>query len=282
MKMPRTILGFGVRVHDLPGDWPRSRGPEKHALTWSRVDERFDASGDWWWRDGGDCLSIRFLDEGEYRVSTGADGKVGAILGPADERLAALSFVLAVLPLSLPLFGLEPLHGAALELPGGGALLVTGSPEAGKSTTAAALRAGGLRFLADDACAIDASGDLWPGPPLLSARSMRAGDERVATYDGKSVIAIQDHDSSPQAVRSTVVLRPAEGADLMVREVSGREAIVAVLEQVRSPWVMPERRQTAQFHAAAEVARHEVALVSYAKGVHSPDQVADAIAVWAG
>jgi len=55
-----------------------------------------------------------------------------------------------------------------------------------------------------------------------------------------------------------------------------------VLEQVRSPWVMPERRQTAQFHAAAEVARHEVALVSYAKGVHSPDQVADAIAVWAG
>ena len=204
------------------------------------------------------------------------------MLGPADEREAALSFVLAVLPLSLPLFDLEPFHGSALELPNGGALLVTGYPEAGKSTTAAALRAAGLRFLADDACAIDEDGLLWPGPPLLSARSTRKGDETFANYDGKWVIAIHNHDASPRAVHATVVLRPADGAELNVRAVSGREAIVTVLEQVRSPWVMPERRQQPQFHAAAELARHKVGLVSYEKGVHSPDEVAAAIAEWAG
>jgi hypothetical protein len=254
-----------------------------HSVHWSTLDEPFSPQDDRWWWERGDTLTVRFSDEGEYRVdASGTEHAAQVILGPADEALAALSFVLAVLPLSLPLFGLEPFHGAALAVADGSALLVTGFPEAGKSTTAAALRAAGTRFLADDACAIDRSGQLWPGPPLLSARSKRDEDERFATYDGKTVVAINDHDTSPRPVCATVVLRPDADADLQVRGVTGREAIETVLEQVRSPWVMPERRRDPQFHAAVELARHPVALVTYAKGSHSPDQVADAILRWAG
>ena len=196
-------------------------------------------------------------------------------------RHAALSFVLAVLPLSLPLFGLEPFHGSAVAVPDGSALLVTGFPEAGKSTTAAALRAAGMRFLADDACAIDPSGRLWPGPPLLSARSLHAGDTEFAKYDGKSVVAIRDHDTSPRAVRATVVLRQSSDGGLTIRSLRGREAIATVLEQIRSPWVMPERRREPQFHAAAWLSRHPVGVVEYRKGIHPPDQVAGAIMRWA-
>src|SRR3954454_20031401 len=115
MKAPGTIAGFGIVARGLPGEWPASRGPVHHEITWTTLDEPFAASGDWWWSESDDCLTVCFPDEGEYRASA-RHGSIGAVLGPANEREAALSFVLAVLPLSLPLFGLEPFHGAALEL----------------------------------------------------------------------------------------------------------------------------------------------------------------------
>jgi hypothetical protein len=279
--MTSSPLGFGIAVSGLPNGWPHASGPVHTTIPWSIVDEIFDPTGDWWFRETPGGLTIRFRDEGEFRVESTPAPKAMVVRGPADERGLALSFSLAVLPLTLPLFGMEPFHGAALGLPGGSALLVTGAPEAGKSTTAAALRAMGLEFLADDACAIDPDGRLWPGPPLLSARSVRAEDERFATYDGKSVVAIEDHDATPRHVQAMVVLQPGDDVPLAVRRVTGAEAIASVLGQVRSPWILPDRRRDPQFHAAAEVARHDVGLVTYEKGRHAPDEVAATIREWA-
>lgn len=275
------VRGFGVEIGGLPGSWPPTHGPVRTQIRWTVEDAVFEAGGDWWFREIDNGLVVRFNDEGEYRVETKPGPFVSVTLGPASEQEAALSFVLAVLPLALPLFGLEPFHGAALELSRGSALLVLGSPEAGKSTTAAALLARGLGFLADDACAIDADGLLWPGPPLLSARSFREGHHLFASYDGKSVVAIPGHDGAPRPVAASAALRPAPGASLEVRSLTGRDAIVALLEQVRSPWVMPERRQRPQFHAAATLARHPVGIVSYEPGRHSPEEVAEAVLTWA-
>src|SRR4029453_14013537 len=94
----------------------------------------------------------------ESRLETGG--------GPVRESLAPVSLVVAVLPLLLPAFGLEPLHGASVAL-SGGAVLILGAAGAGKSTTALSLVRAGGTFLADDVCALDAKGSLWPGPPLI-------------------------------------------------------------------------------------------------------------------
>jgi hypothetical protein len=273
------VLGFGVRVTGLPGDWPSSTGAERYRMPWSIVDEPFDTSGDWWFKERADGLTVRFLDEGEFRVHTAPRPRVEVVLGPTSEREAAVAFVLAVLPLCLPLFGLEPFHGAALEVPGKGALLVTGYPEAGKSTTAAALRELGLRFLADDACALDDRGSLWPGPALLSTRS--ATQEPFARFDSKNVVEIDRHEARPVPLCAMVVLESGENEpDIQIDAEDGPGAIRTVLSQLRSTWVLPGLREPRQLPAAARVAGTPVGRVRFQKGAHTPQQVARAILAW--
>ena len=232
-------------------------------------------------RETNDGGIVHFHDEAEFRVSVGAQ-EVRVTLGPATESQALLAFVLAALPLALPLFDLEPFHGAGLELPGGQALLVLGHPEAGKSTTAAALRARGLRFLADDACAIDEAGLLWPGAPLLAAEDVGEGQTIFDEYDGKKVIAISGHDTQPRSVHASVVLRPGPGSDLAIRSVRGQDAIVEILAQARSPRVMSSRRVSLQLATAARLAGERVGVVTFDKASHLPNHVAETIARWVG
>jgi len=51
---------------------------------------------------------------------------------------------------------------------------------------AGSLRANGLRFLADDACAIDDDGRIWPGPPLTAGEHFVSDDasRELTRYDG--------------------------------------------------------------------------------------------------
>ena len=51
----------------------------------------------------------------EYTVDP-REGIIDVAIGPIDEEEAAAALILSVLPLILPLVGLEPLHGAALTL----------------------------------------------------------------------------------------------------------------------------------------------------------------------
>jgi hypothetical protein len=277
------LLAFGVALRNLPGSWPVTTGSSRSSIRWS-VDRgrAFTASPRWWVRETTDGAIVHFHDEAEFRVRTSPPAEVRVTLGPANEEEAALSFVLAGLPLALPLFELEPFHGAGLEIEDGSAVLVLGEPEAGKSTTAAALRARELRFLADDACAIDEAGMLWPGAPLLAARVGGEDTGEFARYDGKSVTAIPHHDVTPREVAASVVLRPGTGSDVSVKTIQGREAITALLGQTRSPRVLASRRERLQFECAVRLARGRAGVVSYDKGSHTPGHVADAILRWIG
>jgi hypothetical protein len=274
------LNAFGLEFLDLPGSWPSSVGPSRFSVRWRFDTSVFEPSPDWWFRETDEGLIVHFEDVGEYRLRSQPDAEVSVTLGPADEAGAALAFLVSVTPLALPLFGLEPFHGAALELAHGSAVLVLGHAEAGKSTSASALRARGLRFLADDACAVDARGELWPGPPLLSVDKLQGPDEEFAAYDSKSIVAVAGHDASPRDVGAVFILRPERDAPLGIRPLRGRRAVEAVLGEVRAPRVMPAHRERLQFEAAVALARGPVGFVGFDKARHAPADVAGAIVEW--
>ena len=274
------MIAFGIELLDLPGTWPTTAGPTRRSVRW-RLDARpFVPSPRWWVREADDGLIVHFEDEGEYRLRLGQSPEVFVTLGPSTEVEAALAFLLSVVPLALPLFDLEPFHGTALEAPQGSAVLVLGHAETGKSTTATALRGLGLRFLADDACALDERGQLWPGPPLLSIQQLGESDEEFAVYDGKSIVAVAGHDVSPRDVGAVFILRPGRDAPLGIRPLTGRRAVEAVLGEVRAPRVMPAHRERLQFEAAVALARGPVGFVGFDKARHAPADVAGAIVEW--
>ena len=271
---------FGLEFIDLPGAWPDSEGPVRASVRWRLDDHGFTPSPRWWFRDFDDGLIVHFEDVAEYHLRKGSAADVSVTLGPATEFGAALAFLVSVIPLGLPLFELEPFHGAALETADGSALLVLGPAEAGKSTTASALRASGLRFLADDACALDDGGRLWPGPPLFGIHELGPSDVEFAAYDDKSIVAVIDHDPSPREVWGAVILQPERRAALAVAPIPRREAVTAVLGQVRAPRVMPSLRDERQFRMAVALAARPLAMVSFDKDRHGPEHVAQAIVGW--
>lgn len=273
---------FGIELLDLPGSWPTTRGEPRRSLRWRLNQRAFVPSPRWWFRETDDGLIVHFEEEGEYRLRSGPEAEVSVTLGPKREAEAALAFLVSVIPLALPLFDLEPFHGTALETSRGSALLVLGHADSGKSTTATALRELGLGFLADDACALDVGGRLWPGPPLLSVHQLGASDDEFAVYDGKSIVAVDGHDASSREVSATAILRPEAGASLGVTPQAGRGAIEGVLAEVRAPRVMPGRREELQVAAAAGLARGPVGLVSFDKRVHPPREVGKSILDWMG
>ena len=275
-----ALIAFGIELLDLPGTWPRTTGPTRRSVRW-RIDARpFVPSPRWWVREVNDGLIVHFEDEGEYRLLLGQSPEVFVTLGPSTEVEAALAFLLSVVPLALPLFDLEPFHGTALEAPQRSAVLVLGHAETGKSTTATALRGAGLRFLADDACALDERGQLWPGPPLLSIQQLGESDEEFAVYDGKSIVAVGGHDVSPRNVGAVCILRPGRDEPLGIRPLTRRLAVEAVLGEVRAPRVMPAHRERLQFEAAVALAGGPVGFVGFDKARHAPADVAGAIIEW--
>lgn len=275
-----SVSGYGLTVTGLPGEWPRVELVGGLDVRWSCRSGAVRGEQPSWFIETAAGCTVAWRYEARYEVAARVPVVLDVERDAIGEREAALMAVLSVLPLSLPMFGLEPFHGAALELASGGALLVLGDAEAGKSTTAANLRAFGLGFLADDASAVDAQGFLWPGPPLLAARLPEEVPEAFAHYDGKTVVGIQDHDASPREVRRIYVLKPSEDPPTDHVELigfRGADAVRELLRNVRAPWCMPSRRQGIQFEAASRLARCGVAMVRYSKGHHHPHAVAKAI-----
>lgn len=75
-----------------------------------------------------------------------------------EERHLIDAYYRSVVPLALQGYGLEAMHGTALETPAG-ALVLAGSSHTGKSSLAYELASRGYRLLADDAVIIDVAGE---------------------------------------------------------------------------------------------------------------------------
>jgi hypothetical protein len=277
---PGAVRGYGIELSGLPGRWPSCEGLEPLGrLSWNQIPASPSRAEDRWSSERPNGFTVGWAGWAEYRLERSGDrGEVEVLLGGVDPWEAALGLVLSVLPLAVSLFDLEPLHGSAVTI-GDRALLILGPSGVGKSTIAAGLRDRGFGFVTDDACAIDASGLLWPGPPLLATRD-DAGSGRIR-YDEKSVVPIEGHRADPLSVAGTTVLVPGSSPNLRIRSLSGPDALAAILGNVRSGWLHTKRRRALQLEVASLMARGPVAAVEYRPEEHRPVDVVEAVAGWA-
>ena len=216
----------------------------------------------------------------DYRFAAAPTPHVDIWLGPIEESEALLGFMHAVLPLGLPLFGIEPLHGSAV-VRGEEAVLMIGPAGAGKSTLAAALEGHGYRFLSDDACAIAEDGSVLPGPPLAAHYSPPPTHDPVADYAPKVLATPRSARTVHARPARVVALASADGGELSCAPLSQREAFMEILSNVRGPSAQSQLRAERQLWVSSLLSELPAARVRCDLKTHAPEQVAAAIAEWA-
>ncbi len=184
------------------------------------------------------------IAHGEHRFHLAADGsRLSCTLDAADPRrwhalLDWAAYATAVLT------GGQCLHAAAVRVPGVGLVAIAAPPEAGKTTLAAELIAGGCEFFSDDVLALEVRGGGvigHPGPPFAglaltvpAARPEPVGavillDRRVdgparARFAEQGVMALRAHaagfDGAGEAERFALLATLAERAPVLRLEVS--------------------------------------------------------------
>ncbi len=282
-RRPRVhlrFIGYGIVASGLPASClPESRGDEPHALEWttSRGDVT-EARGSWAKEDR-DGLTVGWGGYARYHFRTQRPYSVQAVAHSASDEELFFCFLLSAVPLALPLFDLEPLHGSGV-LCRGGAILLLGSPRAGKSSLASALERRGYGLLTDDACAVDAVGQIWPGPPLIASTGPVVDSQEVGRFAGKKVRRVSGHRSEPLPIAGTLVLAPAHRSALGIRGAARQEVFTALLAHVRAPAVLRDRRRALQLGVVARLGRGNVGILSYAPGRHSVEETADVISNW--
>lgn len=271
---------FGVCLRGLPEvpftlhDCPRPIA----TLDW--LGHRGSVAGEtFWMRDVGDRISVGWADWASYDLDLGQTNHTVDVTMQVGASETAVAFVFSVLPLVLPAWGLEPLHGSAV-LTSLGALIILGPSGAGKSSIAAALESRGLALLADDTCAFDENLVLWPGPAAINPRWVDALQPPIGEYNEKMIRAPAVHSSEPVKPVAVVVLNVREGRTIAVTERSLEERLQGILANARHGTFMRERRQAVQFSVATGLAGLPVATVDLDPGLHHPDDVLDALASW--
>ena len=242
-----ATLAFGLLLEGVLPPWTTSfEGSSVRRRLRCRFASTSGTPDDpWWIREEEQSLVVGWRDYAEYRIDAEA-GSVDTFIGRVDQAEASLGLLLSALPLALPLFDLEPLHGSCLLVPGLGGLVILGGSGSGKSTLGAQIATLGASFLADDATAIDTEGRVVPGPPVANPRFLDAGQPAIGTYNGKVIRLVRDSEPSPATLGAVVFLDPQEGFPLSVETLSTREAFTLGLANVRMPWLFRSRRQARQ------------------------------------
>jgi len=281
--------GYGIDVIGGPS-WPSSGNIAIGSIQWTEAPSRnlpslSDArdGDDWRLEYDEDRFWVSLEGGASYMVELPDDGAatVTAVLEGWPLEKASLFFILGLLPLALPRFGLTPLHGAAYSTDGVTACLVMGDSGTGKSTTLATQISRGATFLADDACAIDQRGSLWPAPPYWASRDEPSGADH--DYIGKAVHRAERTADGPLDVGCTIVLRPEPGSALGVERLPAQESLLAAIANQRSPWLFTSRdEQARRLTATTAVAGRPVGLARYDQDRHEPGELVDAIDAWSG
>lgn len=225
-------------------------------------------------------LLVGWAGYAEYRVDAAARS-IDVLLGGAQEQEAAVALVLSVLPMALPLFGLEPLHASAVSIGDGGAVVILGPSGAGKSTLAVELSSLGGEFLCDDAAAVDGNGRLVPGPPVANPRQYEStGDLAVTRYNGKEVRTIRSTPATIAPVRAVLELAPSAHEPTSVTDMRATDRFEAILRNARIPWVLQERRRSQQLARSALLARAPGARIVFDPAARNIRSTAEAVFEW--
>ena len=118
-----SVVVFGIRISPFALPWITLPGEQHHStITWRSRSGPIPAQPDEWWREEDESLVVGWGGYAEYRVEVLPRPRAEATVGPISEADAASAFIFSVLPLALPLFGLEPFHGSAVGVQGGALL----------------------------------------------------------------------------------------------------------------------------------------------------------------
>ena len=273
-------VAFGVRLLDLP-DIPFPLGGANHrgsTLQWFH--SHGSVAGEWFWKRATDTsLSIGWSGYASYEVEVEAPARSITATLEVDLTEGAIAFVVSVLPLILPCWGLEPLHGSAV-LAGDGAMIVLGPSGAGKSSLAAALECRGLPFITDDASAFDEDLLLWPGPPVVNPRWTEAQQPSVGDYNDKRMRIPSRYSAEPVPAAAVIVLEPGSHTSLTVSEPKSDARLQAILANARHGEFLRRRRSSLQFKVATGLAQLPLVTVGLDPMRHGPEDVLKALETW--
>jgi hypothetical protein len=255
---------LSIEMGELPAEWAR---PE-HA---GRI--RFESPA-----DGGEARLVLLESDGEwlFRYSDGTrfvvarDGR--RVWGTWDDALTledACAYLLGpVLAFVLRLQGRLSLHAAVFEADGG-AVALAGGPEAGKSTLLASLALGGARILSDDLASLaERAGRIWvhPSYPRIrlwedSTRALFGAADalpRLTPNWEKRFFDVTDRfQASALPLRAVFVIAERERASAAprVERLTPRAALVEMLAQLHSVWMLPDLPQHDVFDTAQRIVR---------------------------
>ena len=281
---PSSIArAYGVDV--CAGALPPSSNDHR-TLRWSLVADlsvgTFDdrrSGDDWRIENDQDRLYVSITDGAAFAFQPDHVPAVQVRLDGWSEDRALVFFLMGVLPLTLPRFGLAPLHGAAFTRADGSACVVMGDSGSGKTTTLGRHLALGAALVGDDACAFDEQGRIWPGPPMWASRDAPQSD--LPDYLGKAVLPTSEVPEGPVSLGCSVILDVAAGATLGLERLTGRDALLGVVRHNRSSWLFTrpadQRRRLAVNVATASA---PVAMVRYDPAIHGIHDVARVMDPW--
>ena len=155
MIKPRPSLGdasasfaeYGIGIHGLPPGLPAtSEGPSGRSLQWRASQGPVPGPTTGWAHEYASGINIGWGRYADFEFEMLPAPIVNVTYDKVSELESALAFLLSVLPLSLPFFDLEPLHGSAVDMYGEGVLLL-GDSGSGKSSTAAQLESLGCSHM---------------------------------------------------------------------------------------------------------------------------------------
>lgn len=172
-----------------------------------------------------------------------------------------------VLSFCLVARGLEPLHATSVVV-NGSAIAFLGDSGAGKSTLAAALVDRGCRLVTDDVLTVTFEDDraiAWPSLPRLkltpeSADAVFRGRRALPMnrFTSKMIFRLGDDQHADRQVPLRalyVVTSDADGAgDVVVRDLTGRAALLSIVRHTFNDSVMHASRVRRQFEFARRLA----------------------------
>jgi hypothetical protein len=254
------------------------------AIVWVGPDDKPDVIakrvGPWCWFRIERVATYRFpIESPDLAVSCVADPDEGS-----SRSTIVDSYYRTVIPLALQVYGLEAMHGTAVETPAG-AVALCGRTHAGKTTLTYALSRRGNRLLADDGLVIDAAAParrvaLQPIPFALMIREATAEHFGTPVREYVTVDdAVTRVDTVPPVpLAAVVMLDRVETGDLAVHALSKSEAYLSLLNHCYVFSLEDAARKARMMSAYARFANTvPVFRLTYPNGLERLDEAAAAV-----
>lgn len=267
-------------------------GPPDVTIYYGDVPEWLDEGTDKnaWYQENSEAALLKIDSIAKYLILRGEKIIIERAAGSHDDEVRLYLFGSAFGAL-LHQRGMLPLHGSAIEVPGG-AVVFVGPSGCGKSTLAGAFHQRGYRLIADDICVLSTStGELpmiFPGFPRLKLWSDalkklgKNSDELpriIAELDKYHLSLKEEFCDYPRPLHRIYELAPADTQEIAITRLQGVEKLTTLIDHTyRLEFLTGPQRKQRHFKQCAVAARHAaVSRVTRPSGAFLLDNLADLV-----